>query len=416
MKKFLPFLFILCVYAAFSQENRIKEKFRQAEEYRKNNLLNKNTQSGTMQSGGYTVGPTIYTPYPYAGTTLLNGIDDYWSAAMPIGFDFCYFGGRYDSLVVGGNGQITFDLTKKSSYESWQITSPLPNTIDLPANTICAAYRDLDPSMGGTIFYKIFGTTPNRALVVSWVDIPLYNSTCQSGNMNSTFQIALHEGSSVIDVYIQNSTSCGSWNGGYGEIGLLDSTGTVAVVPPGRNYPATWTATNEAWQFVPDSGSCFSPCGVMNDSICFVNTNSSLQNEIFFDHVAGTGGSAGTIIYRLNAMSSWDSIGFVPFNQPDVYTDLTANPNQQQYTYCIERVDSCGNIGAKSPAHSTIFLQSSLGTGSQINLNWTAYIGVPVTTYYIYRGASSSSMSLLAMVPGSSLSYTDLSPLAGTNF
>lgn len=417
MGRHLLFLFSIClIYAGFSQENRMKEKFRQAEEYRIKNPQNRISLPPGLQNADYAVDSTIYTPYPYTGTIVLNGIDDHWTDVIPIGFDFCYFGSRYDQLIIGSNGQITFDLSQANGYNSWQITAPLPNTTDMPANTICAAFRDTDPSVAGQIYYNTFGIAPNRALVISWDSVALFSASCQSGNSLSSFQIALHEGSSVIDVYIENSTSCSAWNNGYGEIGLLDPTGTVAIVPPGRNYPATWTALNEAWQFVPTAGICFAPCGVMNDSICFVNTNSNSKNEIFFNHVSGSGGSAGTIIYRLNAMSAWDSIGFVPYNQPDVYTDLTANPNQQQYTYCIERVDSCGNIGAKSPTHSTIFLQSNLGSGSQINLSWTAYAGIPVSTYYIYRGANSSTMSLLATVPGSTLSYTDISPLTGTNF
>jgi len=149
-------------------------------------------------------------------------------------------------------------------------------------------------------------------------------------------------------------------------------------------------------------------------SICFVNTNSTPNNEIYFNHTAI--GLMGTVIYRQNALSNWDSIGYVPATQPDEFTDLTATPNQQDYTYCIAQLDSCGNMHAKSPSHTTILLQSSLGTSGQVNLSWNPYLGINVSTYYIYRGATPTGMSLLGQVSPSTHAYTDLSPLPGNNY
>ncbi len=203
------------------------------------------------QTTSYNVGPIPYAPYGFVGTPVLNGTDDLWSAVSPIGFNFCYYGTSYSQMVIGSNGQITFDLTQANGYNGWSITMPLPNTIDLPGNTICGAFRDIDPSVGGDIYYQTVGTSPCRALVISWVNVPLFNTSCASSFSNSTFQIVLYENTNYIDVYIQNSSSCNGWNSGYGEIGIQDPTGTTAVVPPGRNFPNPWTAVNEAWRFSP---------------------------------------------------------------------------------------------------------------------------------------------------------------------
>jgi len=156
-------------------------------------------------------------------------------------------------------------------------------------------------------------------------------------------------------------------------------------------------------------------CQISNPaSICFVNTNSTPKNEIYFSHTSF--GLKGTIIYRLNASSAWDSIGYVPYNQPDEFIDTTANPNQQSYTYAVAQLDSCGTIRAKSSSHTTILLQSSVGTSGQVNLTWNAYVGAAVPSYYIYRGSTPSSMSFLAQVSSSTYAYTDLTPPAGNNY
>ena len=204
------------------------------------------------QTTSYNVAAIPYAPYPFTGTQVLNGMDDLWAGVTPIGFNFCYFGTSYSQIVIGSNGEITFDVTQANAYNGWSITAALPNITDLPANTICGAFRDIDPSLGGSIYYQTVGSSPCRALVISWDQVPLFDAatTC-SGFPNSTFQIVLYENTNYIDVYIQDSPSCTGWNSGYGEIGIQDAAGAVAVVPPARNFPGTWTATNEAWRFSP---------------------------------------------------------------------------------------------------------------------------------------------------------------------
>jgi hypothetical protein len=138
------------------------------------------------------------------------------------------------------------------------------------------------------------------------------------------------------------------------------------------------------------------------------------NNTIYFNHTATN--FQGTVIYRQNSLSTWDSIGYVPSSHPDYYVDATANPNQQSYVYATALIDSCGNLRPKSSAHKTILLQSSIGSGGQINLSWNAYTGVTVPYYYIYRGSSPQNMTLLTQVSSSTYAYTDLSPLSGSNY
>ena len=70
----------------------------------------------------------------------------------------------------------------------------------------------------------------------------------------------LYENSNIIEVYIQEKNidnfGAGTWNGGNAVVGIQNSTGTLASVPPGRNgLDTNWASTNEAWRFVPNGTS-----------------------------------------------------------------------------------------------------------------------------------------------------------------
>ncbi|MEO8760426.1 MAG: hypothetical protein ABI448_06015, partial [Bacteroidia bacterium] len=215
----------------------------------------------SYKTTSYNVSSIPYSPYGFTGTSILVSTDDVWSPAQGLLFPFCFFGNTYTQCVVGANGEITFDISKASAYEPWKITQNLPfaggtsSTYNATANSICAAFRDIDPaySPGGNVYYQTGGASPCRYVVISWVDVPLYS--CKTPH--STFQCVLYENTNFIDVYIQNSAGSCGWNSGYGEIGIQNIGASVAVVPPGRNMSA-WSAVNEAWRFTPTGAASYS--------------------------------------------------------------------------------------------------------------------------------------------------------------
>ncbi|HWY12370.1 MAG TPA: hypothetical protein VN026_13640, partial [Bacteroidia bacterium] len=228
------------------------------------------------QTTSYSVQSIPYFPFAYTGGTPVSvGIDDVWSSVINLGFNFCYFGNTYNQCLLGSNGQLTFSISPPlpGGYDNWLITTAIPNLSDMPGNTICAVFRDIDPSFGGNMRYYFSGTSPCRALVIYWDSIPLYSNpgSC-SGKPNSTFQLVLYENTNYIDVYIQNSTACANWNGGKGIVGIQNISGTVAYTPPLRNYPSVWTATNEAWRFVPTGAQSYTvtwsgPSGIIGTGL-----------------------------------------------------------------------------------------------------------------------------------------------------
>ena len=203
----------------------------------------------------YSVSAIPYTPFPYAGgTSPVGPIDDVWSGVLNIGFNFCYFGNNFNQLCVGTNGEITFNLASANQNESFPVTAILPNLTEHPGNTICGAYRDINPAVGGNVRTYTTGVAPCRKFVAYWLNVPLY----QCNNPQSTFQIVLHESSNIIEVNIQNSSgSCLGWQNGRGLIGIQNALGTIVTAPPTRNVLTAWTANNESWRFTPTGAPTF---------------------------------------------------------------------------------------------------------------------------------------------------------------
>ncbi len=200
----------------------------------------------TGSTSGYTVSSIPYNlPYPInQGTSLFIGVDDTWSNALPMPFQFCFYGNNYTNVVVGSNGILTFDIGEAGGYCPWNFTAAAPSA-NLPTNAIFAPYMDIDPSDCGTVRYTVLGTAPCRTFVINYSAVCLYSC---SGTVNS--QIVLYETTNVIEVYLGNKPSCSSWNGGRTLLGIQNAAGTQATVPPGRNT-GNWSTSNEAWRFTP---------------------------------------------------------------------------------------------------------------------------------------------------------------------
>src|ERR1041385_5521956 len=105
----------------------------------------------------------------------------------------------------------------------------------------------------GAIYYKVVGTAPCRALVVYWLQCPLYSCTTPYVYQ----QIVLYETTNNIDVNVQSNSSCASWNSGYGIIGIQNAAATVGYAAPSRNVPTIWSAANESWRFSPNGAATY---------------------------------------------------------------------------------------------------------------------------------------------------------------
>jgi hypothetical protein len=186
-----------------------------------------------------------------AGTQFSINTDDVWSSLITLPFNFCYFGTNYNQCVVGSNGLMSFDASYADGYCPWAYTATCPSGL-LPLNSIFGVYHDIDPSVCGTARYAILGAEPCRVFVVNFTDVCHFSCT----SIRSTSQIVLYETTNVIEVYVQDKPTCTGWNSGNALIGVQNATGTTGFVAPGRQT-GPWTASNEAWRFVPNGAPNF---------------------------------------------------------------------------------------------------------------------------------------------------------------
>src|SRR5690606_35350365 len=208
----------------------------------------------------YTITAIPFVP-PFSFNGLANplnpNIDDAWSPVDNLPFDFCFFGNTETEFQVGSNGVVRFDVDPGDTgagSNAWSFDSDLPNNFEdaLGEANIFLPVHDLDPTESSSeeIGYEVIGAYPNRVLVVSYYQVPMYSFACS--NLLATQMVVFYEFSNVIEIYIQDKPSCPTWNSGNAAMGIQNNDGTIAYVPPGRNTSdSPWTTSNEAWSFSP---------------------------------------------------------------------------------------------------------------------------------------------------------------------
>jgi hypothetical protein len=217
--------------------------------------------TGNSSSNSYTITQITYAPFSFTTGTMVSLSDDAATGALPIGFTFSFMGNSYTQFHIGSNGWVAF---------SPQTTSPTLT----PLNCIMGAFHDLNPANGGAIRYNTSGTAPNRRLVVSWSQVPLY-----SCGTPVTQQIVLYEGTNIIDNYFQDKPVCATWSNGNAIQGVHNATGTIAFTVPGRNC-TQWAVTNQGWRFTPGSASAFGPVMWYNAAGSFVGSGNSYTANV----------------------------------------------------------------------------------------------------------------------------------------
>ncbi len=198
---------------------------------------------------------------PTSGDPTNLEIDDRWSELIDLPFTFTYFQNDYTNLVIGANGQISFNPAYAGETNGWN-SEPgelLPfNDEDVegldaefPFNTIYGAFHDINPGVAPTapdrINFFVDGDAPYRRFIVNFDMVPQFSCT----ELLTSQQIILYESLNVIDVNIINKPVCEPWNDGLATLGIMGNDLTEFAVPDGRNTGA-WEAFDESWRFIPD--------------------------------------------------------------------------------------------------------------------------------------------------------------------
>jgi gliding motility-associated-like protein len=214
------------------------------------------------QTTSYVITNPAYVPFAYT-TPTGNEVtpiytDDTWSPVITPGFPFCFYGNTFNSLLMGSNSAITFDVTRAGTGSGYVITTgtPIPNTAYAP-NMIFGPYHDIDPgdpSANKKIEWRVEGTAPRRRFIASYNDMPYFGTSCTTPR--ATHQMVLYEGTGIVEVYVKDKPSCTGWNSGLAILGMQNGTRTSAIAATGKNA-TVWgtTAMDSCFRFIPSAES-----------------------------------------------------------------------------------------------------------------------------------------------------------------
>lgn len=152
--------------------------------------------------------------------TGLTLADDVTSGAVPIGFDFNFYGTSYSVVYVSSNGFLTFLPGQPSPYTTVEI----PNAA-APNGMVAGWWTDLNPPAGGSIQYEVLGTEPYRRFILQYTNVPHF-PWLPSHTDPVTFQMKLFESTNVIEVhYVEAPTYASRQNSS----GIENQDGTVGL-------------------------------------------------------------------------------------------------------------------------------------------------------------------------------------------
>lgn len=213
-------------------------------------------------TNGYVITNPGYVPFNYttpSGNEVTQiYIDDTWSPVISPGFNFCFYGSNYSSLIMGSNSAITFDISRAgtgSGYSISSTTGAIPNSTYAPS-MIFGPYHDINPNISSPnkkIEWRVEGTAPQRRFIASYNDMPFFGSSCTVPR--ATHQMVLYESTGIVEVYIKDKPFCTAWNSGLAILGMQDQSRTNAIAAPGKNA-TVWgtTGMDSCFRFIPTSG------------------------------------------------------------------------------------------------------------------------------------------------------------------
>jgi len=348
-------------------------------------------------------------------------------------------------LPSGGNQPVANNMASGTYtvYATDATGCTISDTVFVPnaANLMATMYTTNDscPSPTGTAFAYATGGTGPYSFLWSTGDTAAYLTSISAGMYTCTVTDAAGCSVTITDTVGTSPVSYslmayGSTIVNCGDSTLLsaycsDPTSVFSWTPaalcltPNASSTLAFPTVNTTF-YVTASGQCgsgtdtvvvtVSPNNYYNEQICFVTVDTATNHNLVVWERWNSPSSGSYNIYRETSVSgNYALIASQPVSQFSTYLDVTSNPLQMANRYVITTVDPCGTESDTSFHHRSIHLQVSPSAFGGWNLAWTAYEGLPIQTYNIYRGASISTMTLLTQVSGSVFTYTDLTPPPG---
>jgi PKD repeat protein len=147
--------------------------------------------------------------------------------------------------------------------------------------------------------------------------------------------------------------------------------------------------------------------------ICIVTVDSNDHNVIVWER-PNTTLIDSFYIYREGIYAGiYDKIGVVPYSATSVFIDTNSQPGARSYRYRLAAVDTCGGVSLQGQFHKTMHLTINAGLNGAWNLIWEPYQGLQYSSFRIYRGTTVNNMTMIAQLPGTNTTFTDMYPPPG---
>lgn len=245
-------------------------------------ILEANVIAPGQYANDYSVKQIPFDSYIFPfdeGTSIPAISDDAWLSGVQLPFAFSFFGKLYDTVYPGTNGLISMN-SHEGSYSNCAYAYGVPpetppynisiqgnqtmggGSMTVPYNynnCIYGVYEDVDCryynsysfNTMGAVRTGVLGNYPNRAFVFNFLNVGLFGNHSDPSYYN-TYQMVIHEGTNIIDVYVKHRACCATTNNARyeGIIGLQNSTSSQILIAPDRGMTG-WGAHNEAWRFTP---------------------------------------------------------------------------------------------------------------------------------------------------------------------
>ena len=196
--------------------------------------------------------------------SALGLLDDSYSDALALGFDFDFYGNTFSTVRVVSNGFLSFtDLSTDWSNDD------IPTTSE-PNNLVAVCWDDLSPNISGEVYYY----QDSGRFIVQWDNVPHYNS----GEL-FTFQVILNADNSMLFQYhtigLDNSATVGLENA-TGENGMRILHNTAGYLQAELAIRIEKEPEVEPWFSIsPSSGTV----GIGNSQTMLVDFNSADLSE-----------------------------------------------------------------------------------------------------------------------------------------
>lgn len=161
--------------------------------------------------------------------------------------------------------------------------------------------------------------------------------------------------------------------------------------------------------------------GVMNtvyqhEEICMVTVDHITgKNMVIWEKTPNVGTESFNVYKETNKSDVYELVANVPFTQESIYLDPTSNSRVVSNRYKITCVNELGKESMLSKAHKTMHLTINRGLNNAYNLIWEGYEGFEFNTYNVYRGTKQDDMVLIASIPNSLTTFTDIQAPSNEN-